>query len=500
MQTNQQHINYTFEDIEKYFQGKMTTAEMHELEKAALQDVFLADAIDGYRNSSLQQSQQDLKDIRNKILNKEEETKIILLPSSKKWIWVAASAVGIILTGSLFWLNNKTTESNNQVVIKSTPLSVPNKDSIKPIPQQQTIDSTTKTAANISGKTKTIQQKNSVTTNSEEDFAALKKPLPDTINQFRESIAANGNTELSLGQTVQPINVNSPPAVNLSAQLQGKVAGIAATNEANNKSIRIRGITSTGHSKNPLMLINGAASSQNLASINPNDIKSIQILKDSVATAMYGSAGSNGVILVTTKPNNSITGRIVDDKGNPVPNASVTFGNKKGTQTNDQGYFNIASNDSVLKSTVAAIGYNSANQTLYKNKANNIILQQNVANLDEVVVTGYSSAKRYSVTGAAASVMPVPEAEPSMPEGGWDNYKAYLINELEKETALKGVNIHGKYTFKYGLDENNHPKSIKIISSPNKRINPYFIKAIQNGVEWHVTAKSSQKYKETIQL
>ena len=43
------HINYTFEDIQRYLQGKMSAAEMHEIEKAALQDPFLSDAIEGYR-------------------------------------------------------------------------------------------------------------------------------------------------------------------------------------------------------------------------------------------------------------------------------------------------------------------------------------------------------------------------------------------------------------------------------------------------------------------
>ena len=43
------HINYTFEDIQRYLQGKMSAAEMHDIEKSALQDPFLADAIEGYK-------------------------------------------------------------------------------------------------------------------------------------------------------------------------------------------------------------------------------------------------------------------------------------------------------------------------------------------------------------------------------------------------------------------------------------------------------------------
>lgn len=510
MQTNQQHISYSFEDIEKYFQGKMTAAEMHELEKAALQDAFLADAVEGYKNSSLQQSQQDLKDIRNKILNKKEKTKVVPLIPSKKWVWIAASVVGIILTGSLFWLNNKSIQSSNLVVTKSATAPKSKANSIGTNPQQKIADSSTKIAASISKENRVAQQKDTaitnyhhpaVSNNNEEAYIAQKAPSLDSLALSLNETVTNAKSKLPTVQPAGLTQINPALPATLSSALTGKVAGVTAIDGENNQSIRIRGNKSTSKSKDPLVVINGIPSSQNFSNINTNDITSVKILKDTTALGIYGSRAANGVILVTTKSNNNITGRIVDDKGNPVPNASVMHGNEKSTQTNNQGYFNITSNDSVLKSTVAAIGFSSANQTLYKNKINNIILHQNAVELNDVVVIGYSSTKKYSgYVGAAASVISKTEAEPSMPKNGWDNFKPYLINELEKENALKGINIHGTYHFKYRLDKNDHIKSIKIISSPDKRINPYFIKALQNRVQWHVTSKSSQKHKATVQL
>ena len=65
MANPQQHIkHYTLVDIEKYIQGKMSPAERHALEKAALQDLFLADALEGYTHSSPQQTASYLQHIQ----------------------------------------------------------------------------------------------------------------------------------------------------------------------------------------------------------------------------------------------------------------------------------------------------------------------------------------------------------------------------------------------------------------------------------------------------
>ena len=66
-------------------------------------------------------------------------------------------------------------------------------------------------------------------------------------------------------------------------------------------SIRIRGIGSVGSSNAPLIVVDGAIFAGQLASINPNDIESLSILKDAASTSLYGSGAANGVIMITTK-------------------------------------------------------------------------------------------------------------------------------------------------------------------------------------------------------
>jgi len=95
--------------------------------------------------------------------------------------------------------------------------------------------------------------------------------------------------------------------------IQGKVAGVSITSNGGapgaGSTIRIRGGASLSASNNPLIVVDGnplsgdgiTGTSNPLATINPNDIESMTVLKDANATAIYGSRASNGVILITTK-------------------------------------------------------------------------------------------------------------------------------------------------------------------------------------------------------
>ncbi len=100
------------------------------------------------------------------------------------------------------------------------------------------------------------------------------------------------------------------PVVNASSALQGRVAGVAVTNNSGapggGVKIRIRGANSVNASNEPLYVVDGIAlNSIGLSDINVNDIESMEVLKDASATAVYGSRGANGVIIITTKSGKS---------------------------------------------------------------------------------------------------------------------------------------------------------------------------------------------------
>ncbi len=106
---------------------------------------------------------------------------------------------------------------------------------------------------------------------------------------------------------------NVPPNLNIAQALQGAVAGfIVQQNEAgaaSGESLMVRGRKSILASNNPLLVVDGIPYGGQIRDINVNDVLSIEVLKDASAAAIYGSRGSNGVILITTR-----TG----SKGKPV--------------------------------------------------------------------------------------------------------------------------------------------------------------------------------------
>ncbi len=119
--------------------------------------------------------------------------------------------------------------------------------------------------------------------------------------------------------TVKPKDITDIPAPSFEAALQGKAAGVQVTQGSGMAGsasvVRIRGIASISAGGDPLYVVDGIPITQDyflngnrggmntnpLATINPNDIESIDILKDAAATGIYGSRGANGVILITTK-------------------------------------------------------------------------------------------------------------------------------------------------------------------------------------------------------
>jgi TonB-linked SusC/RagA family outer membrane protein len=94
------------------------------------------------------------------------------------------------------------------------------------------------------------------------------------------------------------------PVVNVSQALQGKVAGVDvsvnSTAPGAAAKVRIRGIGSINSNIDPLYVIDGVVG-VDPNSINPNDVASLEVLKDASSTAIYGSRGANGVIMITTK-------------------------------------------------------------------------------------------------------------------------------------------------------------------------------------------------------
>ncbi|WP_031425580.1 SusC/RagA family TonB-linked outer membrane protein [Flavimarina sp. Hel_I_48] len=127
--------------------------------------------------------------------------------------------------------------------------------------------------------------------------------------------------------SVDSEEISSLPVATADQALQGRAAGVSVINSGSpgvSPEVRIRGL-GTPNNNSPLYVIDGVISA-GIGNLNANDIESIQVLKDASTTAVYGSQGSNGVVLVTTK------------QGSKSGVTKLTFDAYTGTQFIDQRY------------------------------------------------------------------------------------------------------------------------------------------------------------------
>lgn len=113
-------------------------------------------------------------------------------------------------------------------------------------------------------------------------------------SDLTSSITSLKAKDLTLGGTIS----------NAAQAMQGRAAGVMVTQNSKapggSVSVRVRGANSISSTNEPLYVVDGFPTS-NGADMNPNDIASMEILKDASATAIYGARGANGVVIITTK-------------------------------------------------------------------------------------------------------------------------------------------------------------------------------------------------------
>lgn len=106
--------------------------------------------------------------------------------------------------------------------------------------------------------------------------------------------------------SIKADDIANKPNSDLRLSMAGKMAGITVMQtsgdpEGSNLMVRVRGVNSATAGNDPLYIIDGIPMENGLTNLNPNDIESLEVLKDASSAAIYGSRGSNGVIIVTTK-------------------------------------------------------------------------------------------------------------------------------------------------------------------------------------------------------
>ena len=156
--------------------------------------------------------------------------------------------------------------------------------------------------------------------------------------------------------SVKGEEVKKVPAGNVMESVQGKVAGVDIVRTSGgagaNVSVTVRGNRSIIAGNGPLYIVDGIQYS-NFQDINPNDIESMEFLKDASSTAIYGSRGANGVIIITTKKGNSGKAKIsanayygvTDEAGYPKPMTGPEYADLKRQAYRTIGTWNSTADD-----------------------------------------------------------------------------------------------------------------------------------------------------------
>ena len=149
--------------------------------------------------------------------------------------------------------------------------------------------------------------------NATMELAAASVLNEVVVTGYGSTRRANITSSIS---TVKADKIENRPFTSVDQMLQGKVTGLQAPmvsgQPGSAQSIRIRGIGSISAGADPLYVVDGiiinagdlssnTTTANSLAGVNPNDIESVNVLKDAQATSIYGSRGANGVIIITTK-------------------------------------------------------------------------------------------------------------------------------------------------------------------------------------------------------
>ncbi len=186
----------------------------------------------------------------------------------------------------------------------------------------------------IGMKTKSVAvgQSNNINITMEEDAASLDEVVVIGYGTQKKSDLTGAVGSVSADE------LQERPAASLTQSLSGKMPGVSVSinsgRPGGKSNIRIRGNSSVSLSNDPLYVVDGvilvstglANNSTPIDYINPNDIASIEVLKDASATAIYGSRGANGVILVSTKRGSQAGGRISYDSYYSLGNLSKKVG------------------------------------------------------------------------------------------------------------------------------------------------------------------------------
>ena len=247
--------------------------------------------------------------------------------------------------------------------------------------------------------------------------------------------------------SVKSEDLQLQPVSNVVEALQGKVAGLDITKASGQAgaevTMQLRGTRSFTAKGDPTVIIDGMPG--NLSTLNANDIESIEVLKDASSTAVYGSAGANGVIIVTTK-----SGKEGKAKVNFNAYVGVNGWSEVPEVYDAEGFFNLKKlaqqEAGAYIDDASVLGATSLYEAYQRGESINWA--------DELLKTGIIQNYSVSVSGGTEKTKAYMSLNFTDEQGQYENddYKVYSTNLRVDHQVNKwlstGVNIQGSYVYR----------------------------------------------------
>jgi TonB family protein len=404
-------------DIKKYKRGEMTPAEEHALEKKALSDPFLADALEGASLISEEEFSSDLKELDKKIKGKHR--------GRGAWFWPLRIAASVVLLTVIYVSFNSifdSVESDKEIIsLQST----------EPASEEKTL-------------------KNNIETVPTEP--AIK---PETSEEIKRS-----PQQSSTKNTADEANT---------------LAAAPAQQQEDEKS------ESKIEESDPIIDKQVAATFEKEKSVALAQ-EEARISHD--LSTQKESAGRAYAI----KPSTKISGKVIHGKvvyaedGKPLPGTNVLVkGTTQGTVTNMNGEYTLTTTvkDPIL--LFSYVGFQSAEVNATNQDEVNISLQSDIAQLSEVVVTGYSAQPGDAID---------PVIKLAEPVGGRKAYDKYLQNSLKYPQQALENKVKGRVTLQFTVRTDGDLDEFNIIKGLGYGCDEEVIRLVKEGPKWNPTTEN----------
>lgn len=473
MSGNGTHNNiYTAADIQNYLAGKLTPLQMNAMEKAALDDPFLAEAIEGYAGMQNDDWKQTLAYVKQSFAQTGNSAKVIPLKKKNNW-WKAAAAVLIIgSTATLSYF--LVTKNSQQEIAKNTAAEKRTTAADATITDNNSENVATDTAStgNLIIADNKLKQADD---NYSKETPTIIKDV--TRGQLRQTADSNFVYKPAPSEAAAPAKTADFAKASETEQLEEKAAAPATANAAPQQN---------------------GYNNRNLNNAQEGLAKQQRSQTDYYKKERKDDAG----VTARNEPplNNLFAAQVFSYDNTPLSFANVSVKSEDfGTYADVRGNFRLLSNDSLLTVEVKAAGFKPQTVQLRSNVQQNriILTEDNSAFTDKTVVTTGGAVKSKALRRTALIKDSAMNAEPA---DGWDNYNRYVDNNIDIPDDILKNNIHGQVEISFEVKSNGAITNIKVDKSLCSNCDEAAIKLLQQGPQWKVKKGKKAKGRITVQF